>query len=306
MLQWKYSDNFTKLLWRNIKDQVTAVKFFPQSNKLVAFGTSSGMIGVCNINNNNVIYSPMKQGKKSVHTLQWVKTGEDNEENTNYYLYSCGKDNKLLEHHFNNSTKKLECSSSLLNNLNEITSPILTDISFKTFSSFQFSPCFKYLIISIKSYGLLIYGRDIIQNSYYYITSIKYSSPHSDNVIICRYMNEDDCLYVISGTTQGEVYFYRFKENEVELICNKTIDTEKITGIEMFQIKEKFYIAVSTFSGKLEFYEIEDKNIISIKSFKCDTPITSILYIRSINGLCLCGHNQSVQIWNIIRTLNLT
>lgn len=74
------------------------------------------MIGVCNINNNNVVYSPMKQGKKSVHTLEWVKTGgrEDNEEkenekedNTNYYLYSCGKDNKLLEHHFNNSTKVL-------------------------------------------------------------------------------------------------------------------------------------------------------------------------------------------------------
>lgn len=117
MMQWKYSDNFTKLLWRNIKDQVSAVKWLPQSNKLVAFGTSSGMIGVCNINNNNVVYSPMKQGKKSVHTLQWVKTGgredieekeeekDEKEDNTNFYLYSCGKDNKLLEHHFNNSTK---------------------------------------------------------------------------------------------------------------------------------------------------------------------------------------------------------
>lgn len=190
-----------------------------------------------------------------------------------------------------------------MNKLQEITSPILPDISFKSFSSFQFSPCYKYLIISLKSYGLLIYGRDIIQNSYYYITNLKYSTAHTDNVIRCKYI--DEYLYIISGTTQGEVYFYIFKDNEVKLITNNTIDTEKITGIELSQIKEKFYTCFSTYSGKIEFYEIENKNIKPIKSFKYATPVTAILYIESINGLCVCGNNQSVQIWNIIRTLNL-
>lgn len=33
------------------------------------------MVGVCNINNNNIIYSSIKH-KKSVTTLQWVKVGE--------------------------------------------------------------------------------------------------------------------------------------------------------------------------------------------------------------------------------------
>lgn len=74
------------------------------------------------------------------------------------------------------------------------------------FSSFHFTSCFKYLLISIKSYGLLIYGRDAIQNAHYFINKINYDNSHSDIIITSKYILDE--LYIITGTTQGVFFIY--------------------------------------------------------------------------------------------------
>lgn len=89
------------------------------------------------------------------------------------------------------------------------------------------------------------------------------------------------------------------------LLSTHIIDTEKITGLEIVLIHNKYYLIVTSFNGKIQFYILKENIFELLKEYKYISQITSINYIENTNLLSICGHNQSIQSWNIIKTLNI-
>ncbi|KAG9289192.1 hypothetical protein G9A89_022501 [Geosiphon pyriformis] len=214
---WNYANRENPfdsiLLWKGLKSQITCVKWNPNQEGLLAFGTSIGAIGLMDV------YTERYKNFHSHHTgkvyaldwcfKNWINKSEANEKDENgLFIFSCGADGIIYFSDTHRMTKASVNVNELIQNENpEWVQSIKGDLSSLPHrTEIAIHPKGKYIAIGNKNGSIEVFELPSFKVVYHFIG-------HHDciNRLQWNYADDSDSL-LASGSNDCKIMIHDFSD----------------------------------------------------------------------------------------------